>query len=110
MLSVYGVNDETPLYREVLQGTLAELAGVCAIIALYLCVIRKKLAAAAVYKLSYSNKKVITGLFLACPLVVFLYANIVKQGELVSSYECSPLTVENISADTKKCHEAILIL
>ena len=77
MLSVYGVNDETPLYREVLQGTLAEL-GVCAIIALYLCVIRKKLAAAAVYKLSYSNKKVITGLFLACPLVVFLYANIVN--------------------------------
>jgi len=42
MLSVYGVNDETPLYREVLQATLAELAGVCAIIALYLCVIRKK--------------------------------------------------------------------
>ena len=78
MLSVYGVNDETPIYREVLQGTLAELAGVCAIIALYLCVIRKKLAAAAVYKLSYSNKKVITGLFLACPLVVFLYANIVN--------------------------------
>ena len=29
MLSVYGVNDETPLYREVLQGTLAELARRC---------------------------------------------------------------------------------
>lgn len=78
ILSVYGVNDETPIYREVLQGTLTELAGVCAIIALYLCVIRKKLAAVAVYKLSYSNRKVITGLFLACPLVVFLYANIIN--------------------------------
>lgn len=78
VLSVYGVNDETSIYREVLQGTLVELVAVCAIIVLYLCVIRKKLTAAAEYRISYSNKKVIIGLFLACPLVVFLYANIVN--------------------------------
>lgn len=78
ILSVYGVNDETSIYKEVLQGTLVELVGVCVVIGLYLNVIRKKLTAAAEYKISYLNKKVIIGLFAACPFVVFLYANIVN--------------------------------
>ena len=78
VLSVYGVNDNASMCREVLQGTLVELAGVCAIVALYLCVIRKKLKAAAEYRISYFNRKVIIGFFLMCPLVVFLYANIVN--------------------------------
>lgn len=78
VLSVYGVKDESSLYREVMQGTLVELGGVCAIITLFLCVIRKKLTAAAEYQITYSNRKVIVGFFLACPLIVFLYANIVN--------------------------------
>lgn len=32
VLSVYGVNDEASICREVLQGTLVELGGVCAIV------------------------------------------------------------------------------
>lgn len=76
VLSVYGVNDQTPLMREVLQGTLVELAAVGVVLVFYLCLLRKKLTAAAEYKLGYSNRKLVIGLFLVCPLLVFLYANI----------------------------------
>lgn len=76
LLSVYGINDKTSIVREVLQGTLVELVGVIITIILYVFVLRKTFTASAEYKLTYSNKNVILGIFFACPLIVFLKVNI----------------------------------
>ncbi len=89
LLSFYGLSDETSIVREVLQGTLVELVGVIVTIIFYVFVLRKIFTASAEYRLTYSNKKVILGIFLVYPLIVFLYANILYNdfGNIFQSIE-----------------------
>lgn len=78
ILSVYGTDENTPEHVKALQGTVVELAAVLVLTGIYLCIGRKIFISAAEYKLSFSRKKIIAGIFLISPLIVFLYANVIS--------------------------------
>ena len=80
ILAGYGINEDAPAYREALQATLVELASVCILILLYVFVIRRLFVAAAEYRTSCSDKKLLLGIFLIYPLIVFLYSNLLLSG------------------------------
>ena len=86
MLTSYGINDDTSVYREVLQGTGIELLSICILILIYMLVIRRIFPFSADYEVTYTNKKVIISFFLICPFLVFLYANILR-GDVNNIYQ-----------------------
>ena len=80
ILAGYGIDEGSPAYREALQATLVELAVVLILVLMYAFVIRRLFAAAAEYRTSCSNKKLLLGIFLIYPLIVFLYTNLLLSG------------------------------
>ena len=76
MLTMQGINDDTPIYKEALHWTVVELVLLSGLVLVYLFGIRKIIPVAADYKLKYTNKNVVLGIFLIYPFIVFLYANL----------------------------------
>ncbi len=81
VLSGLGVSDETPLFREIAQGTVAEMIGSLLLICLFFALVRKHFPSAKQYETSLPHWKIIIGAILICPLfcllqVAFTFGNI----------------------------------
>lgn len=81
VLSGLGVSDETSLFREIAQGTVAEMIGSLLLICLFFALVRKHFPSAKQYETSLPHWKIIIGAILICPLlcllqVAFTFGNI----------------------------------
>lgn len=78
LLAVYGIDDDASVLREAAQYTGVLLAAAILILTFYIFVCRKLFPASKEYKMRFSDKKVIAGIYLICPFLVFVYANLVS--------------------------------
>ena len=70
VLSVMGVSDDSPLLRQVGQGTIVELIGCVVIVGLYYGFIRKQ--SVKTFSVSLPSKKLIAIALLLCPFICFI--------------------------------------
>ena len=89
ILASYGINEDTPAGKKAIQAAGVEFAAVCILILLYVFVIRRLFTAAAEYRTSCSNKKLLIGIFLIYPFIVFIYSNLLylSSGNLLQPIE-----------------------